>query len=145
MSNDKKNLKIFIIDDEPSIVNLIFNLLKNFGYKVEFTTDAAKGLKIIQEKEFDVIFLDLCMPKESGLTILKKIKAVYPLTQIIVITGYSSEFSLKACLKAGADEFICKPFDVDDLIKALERCAERLETYKKIETLEKIVGDKLSK
>ncbi len=84
------------------------------------------------------------MPKESGLNLLIKIKKMNIRTQVIIITGYGSEFSLTACLKNGADDFICKPFDLDDLKESIEHCCSKLERWGKIETAEKIGGAEIN-
>ncbi len=141
----EKQPEIIVIDDEASIVKLVLSILKKGGFSADFSTDSLKGLDLIKKKNYQIVILDLCMPKESGLVILSKIKKINPLIQVIIITGYSSEFSLKACLKAGADEFICKPFEIDDILGAVNRSIKKIENFEKIETLEKINASEAAK
>ncbi len=73
------------------------------------------------------------MPKESGLMTLKKIKRLNPRIQVIVITAYGSSFSMKACLKEGADDFLIKPFNIEELHKVVLHNIEKIIRWEEID------------
>lgn len=139
------NPTIIVIDDEEAIVKFMLVALKKMGYSADFSTDSGNGLDLIKKNKYNIVLLDLFMPKESGLSLLMKIKKIDIKTQVIIITGYGSEFSLTACLKSGADDFICKPFELDDLREAVSHCVTKIKRWEKIETIEKIDADSKKK
>ncbi|MGD8366806.1 MAG: response regulator [Desulfobacterales bacterium] len=107
--------KILVIDDEARIRDGCRTVLKEVGYDVTVAEDGAKGLTCIEKTDFDIVLLDLMMPKMSGFEVLAKIRRHHPDTVVIVITGYATvEHSIEA-MKSGAFDFIPKPFTPDHL------------------------------
>ncbi len=107
--------RILVIDDEERIRDACKMVLEDEGYPVAMADNGGLGLKMIEERHFDVILLDLMMPEISGLEVLPKLRERHPDTAVIVITGYATvEHSIEA-MKKGAFDFIPKPFTPDQL------------------------------
>jgi len=89
--------------------------------EVEEASDGKGVMKIVKEKNFDIIFMDIELPHENGLNLTKKIKSIYPGITIIIITEYDSSEYRKAASKADADFFFSKTdLKTSEIIKAIE-------------------------
>ena len=107
--------RILVVDDEERIRDACTMVLEEEGYDVATADNGELGLAMIEESHYDVILLDLMMPKLSGLEVLPQLKEKHPDTAVIVITGYATvEHSIEA-MKKGAFDFIPKPFTPDQL------------------------------
>lgn len=121
MNNVKtKSKSILIIDDEKVILDLTSIILKNRGYTVYMAGDAADGFDIIEQKNPDLVLLDYMMPGIDGLTALKIIRERFPDTYVIMFTGKGSEEIAVELMKAGAYDYILKPFNNQDLADRIE-------------------------
>ncbi|MBW2595396.1 MAG: sigma-54-dependent Fis family transcriptional regulator [Deltaproteobacteria bacterium] len=113
--------KILIIDDEESIRDGCRQILSREGYRIEEVGDAVRGLEMALKDVYDIILLDVQMPKMSGLDVLRKLKMESDISaHIIIITGYGSiEIAVEA-MKYGAFDFLTKPFSATELRKAVK-------------------------
>ncbi len=103
--------KILIIDDEESIRDGCTQVLSRKGFQVESTGDALLGLEMALKNIYDVILLDIRMPKMDGLEILKKIKVEKNISaKVIIITGYGSIPMAVEAMRQGAFNFLTKPY-----------------------------------
>jgi len=124
--------KILVVDDEKRIRESCHTVLTNEGYTVSCAESGRSGLETINREYFDIILLDLMMPEMSGLDVLPEIKANHPDTVVIVITGYSTvEHSIEA-MKAGAFDFIPKPFSPKKLKVVVSKAIEHMRALKDI-------------
>ncbi|WP_041974599.1 response regulator [Geobacter sp. OR-1] len=115
-----KNQNILIIDDEKVILDLTSIILRNRGYTVYTAGDAADGFDIIETRHPELVLLDYMMPGIDGLTALKIIRERYPDTYVIMFTGKGSEEIAVELMKAGAYDYILKPFNNQDLADRIE-------------------------
>lgn len=116
---DKKH--ILICDDELGIRESL-NLILKDDYDLSFCNNGSECLECLAAgQKFDLILLDIKMPKVNGLDILKKIKEKSPNQNIIIITGYKSMETASEAVKAGAVDYIVKPFSSKDILKSVER------------------------
>ncbi|MBT0662842.1 response regulator [Geobacter pelophilus] len=115
-----KNQNILIIDDEKVILDLTSIILRNRGYTVFTAGDAADGFDIIENSHPELVLLDYMMPGIDGLTALKIIRERYPDTYVIMFTGKGSEEIAVELMKAGAYDYILKPFNNQDLADRIE-------------------------
>jgi len=116
--------KILIIDDEKRIRDGCHTILKQEGYTVACAKNGEQGLNMIANEHFDIVLVDLMMPKLSGFDVLTQVKARHPDTVVIVITGYATiEHSIEA-MKKGAFDFIPKPFSPDQLRVVVSKAIE---------------------
>jgi len=114
-----KQKKIMIADDDPGIVDAIEMLLEFEGYEVTSTVDGSTVLDM-KENLPDLLLLDIWMSGEDGRDICKKLKQE-PLTKNIPIIMVSASRDIKeSAMEAGADDFLAKPFEMNDLLKKIE-------------------------
>lgn len=124
--------KILVVDDEKRIRDSCHTVLTGQGYTVACAESGSQGLEMIGREHFDIILLDLMMPQMSGLEVLPNIKSDHPDTVVIVITGYSTvEHSIEA-MKAGAFDFIPKPFSPKKLKVVVSKALEHTRALKDI-------------
>ncbi|MFC2083600.1 response regulator transcription factor [Bacteroidota bacterium] len=116
--------RILIIEDEESILMALEDNLQIEGYKVTSAVDGEEGLTRAKENDFDLILLDIMLPKMDGFEVCKQIRAVGINTPIIMLTAKSQEIDKVLGLEFGADDYVTKPFSSRELlarIKALLR------------------------
>jgi len=122
--------RLLIIDDEPQIRRILPKLIAKFDCEVNSAESAEQGLNLIDQQNFDLILLDLRLPGRSGLEIIKEIKQKNPSTCLVVITAYGSvEVAIQA-MKLGADDFLQKPFDTEQIRMIVRQVLERKELLK---------------
>lgn len=125
-----RNKNILIIDDEESIRDGCSQVLSRAGYQVKSTGDALQGLQMALTNIYDVILLDIRMPKLSGLEILSKLKVDNNIsTKIIIITGYGSIPMAVETMRHGAFNFLTKPYSANCLRTAVEEALEQDDPY----------------
>ena len=107
--------KILVVDDEPEFCGLLSNVLTEMGYEVSTAVGGWQGLARIRENPPDILFLDIKMPQMDGLECLRRIRKIKRKFVVVVMTGYGDVKSAREAMRLGADEFISKPFDLDDL------------------------------
>jgi len=117
--------QILVIDDDKALRDACYQILSRQGYQVELATGARQGLTLLERMSFDAILLDLVMPDLDGLEALKKVRALDPDVEVIIITGYGTIQSAVECIKAGAFHFLSKPFVPDDLRNLVTRALEK--------------------
>jgi two-component system NtrC family response regulator len=109
--------KILAVDDEKNIRHLISNEFSLEGFDVVTAATGEEGLALFKGGEFDVVLLDIMLPKLSGIEILKRMKRISPATEIIMVTGYGDIRSSVEAIKLGARDYVTKPFKLDELLK----------------------------
>ncbi|HWR92934.1 MAG TPA: response regulator, partial [Desulfobacterales bacterium] len=108
--------KILAIDDEANIRHLIENEFKLEDFEVATAPSGEEGLRMFEDHPYDVVLLDLKLPKISGLETLKQLKRRSPGVEVIMITGYGDIQSAVESIKLGARDFITKPFKLTELL-----------------------------
>ena len=106
---------ILIIDDEKSLLDLLTVILKKEGYRVKACLAASKVFELLEKEEFDLLICDIKLPEVSGMEILRYVRESRPEIPVIMITAYGSLKQAVEALKAGALDYILKPFDVEEL------------------------------
>ena len=134
-------MRILLIEDDGALGDGIHKGLKQYGYTVDWLTDGRTALSSIKTETFDVILLDLNLPGLPGLSVLREMRAAGITMPVLILTArHSIEDRIKG-LDSGADDYLTKPFDLDELsarIRALQRRfssnrASPLLTYRDIE------------
>ncbi len=121
--------RIVVVDDERIILELTSMILRSKGYQVFTAENAEDGMALIEKERPAVVLLDYMMPSMDGLTALRKIRGAYPDTYVMMFTGKGSEEIAVELMKAGASDYILKPFNNQDLV-------DRLENVLRIRTIE---------
>jgi len=112
---------VLAVDDEQNIRRLIRNEFTLEGYEVTTARSGEEGLALIEQKQFDVVLLDIKLPKLNGLDVLRKIKEISNTTEVIMITGYGDIQTAVSSLKLGALDYVTKPFKLDDLLASVQK------------------------
>lgn len=112
--------RILIVDDEPAARKLITRILSEKGYQCEEADSAAQVLDRLRSSKTELVILDIRMPGKLGIELLPEIKASHPDTAVIMVTAVVEIASAVQCMKLGAEDYICKPFEVDELALTVE-------------------------
>ena len=135
--------KVLIVEDHADIANLIQMHLLDMGCTVEVADDGITGLELAQESDFDLIILDLMLPRMDGLEVCRRLrslpqyKAHY--TPIIMLTSKSSELDRVLGLEVGADDYVTKPFSIRELMARVKSQFRRVDVTESGEEPEQTV------
>lgn len=120
----KEHLRILVVEDNDTMREGMVQILQKAGHEVEEAPEGSAGLSLLEEKVFDLVITDYKLAEMDGIQLLKKIKETSPRIEVIVITAYGTiELAVEA-MKAGAWDFITKPFSRDELIIKVNRVGE---------------------
>jgi DNA-binding NtrC family response regulator len=108
--------RILIIDDEAAIRESLETLLMLEGFEVTLAVDGPSGLDTLASSEFDLLLLDLALPGESGIDLLPRILEMHPSMPVIMITAYGKVSNVVDAIRAGAENFVQKPWDNEKLL-----------------------------
>ncbi len=120
-SDSMEDQKILAVDDDQAIIFLLREFLEGLKVEVYTAADGLEALEVLKEKEISIVITDLLMPRLGGIDLTKKIKEEWPDTDVLVMTGYGKEFSYTDVIRAGASDFIQKPFHLNELEAKLNR------------------------
>ena len=134
--------KILVADDEQSMREFLDIMLKKEGYKVSLASNGEEVAKLVENDLFDLVLLDIRMPKLDGISALKKIKANTPETIVIMITAYASADTAIKAMKEGAYDYITKPFKVDEIKLIIKNALEKKNLQKENILLKQAVRDR---
>ncbi|MGA8741168.1 MAG: sigma-54 dependent transcriptional regulator [Terracidiphilus sp.] len=116
---------ILVIDDEGGIRESLEVLLSIEGYSVKLASDGEQGLRMLEMGSFDLVLLDLALPGQSGLDLLPQIKERQPETPVIMITAYGTVENVVEAIRAGAENFVQKPWDNEKLLADIRSAVAR--------------------
>jgi two-component system response regulator PilR (NtrC family) len=134
--------KILVADDEQSMREFLDIMLKKEGYKVSLASNGEEVAKLVENDLFDLVLLDIRMPKLDGISALKKIKANTPETIVIMITAYASADTAIKAMKEGAYDYITKPFKVEEIKLIIKNALEKKNLQKENILLKQAVRDR---
>jgi YesN/AraC family two-component response regulator len=95
--------------------------LQSEGYSVVSASDGDEAIAVLQQKSFDLVLLDIKMPRVDGFEVLRFLKERYPKTKVIMLTGFADLKNAIESKKLGAEDFVSKPYDLVDLLTTIER------------------------
>ena len=116
---------VLVIDDEAAIRDSLEVLLTLEGYEVKMAADGEQGLRILELENFDLVLLDLALPGRSGLELLPMIKERQPEIPVIMITAYGTVDNVVEAIRAGAENFVQKPWDNEKLLADIRSAVAR--------------------
>lgn len=127
MSN--KEIRILLIEDEPSLIFTLRDTLENEGYIVIVCEDGEEAVGLAQENKPDIIILDIMLPGKNGYEICQELRALKFTIPIIILTAKNQELDKVKGLDIGADDYITKPFGVKELLARIQARLRRTGTY----------------
>jgi DNA-binding NtrC family response regulator len=117
--------RLLVIDDEPGIRESLETLLVLEGFDVTLAKDGPHGLEILSRNEFDLLLLDLALPGESGIDLLPRITGMHPNLPVIMITAFGTVNNVVDAIRAGAENFVQKPWDNEKLLADIRTAIAR--------------------
>ncbi|MCL4468913.1 MAG: sigma-54 dependent transcriptional regulator [Deltaproteobacteria bacterium] len=128
-------MNILIIDDEKILAGFITDALRLQKYNVFQAYTAEEGLGILQKENIDIILLDIMLPDKNGLVLLKDIKSMDDSYEVIMITAHSSIKDSITAVKMGAEDYLVKPFELEELEVTIHRVVEKIKLKRELNIL----------
>lgn len=123
MQENDSPIKLLLVDDEKSFVEVLFKRLSRRKFDVTMAFSGAEGIQALRKVDFDVAILDLKMEDMDGLEVLKVFKKMYPVMEVIILTGHESEQTAREGMKYGAFAYVSKPCDFEELVNTIHKAA----------------------
>ena len=137
-SSDKIQKKlgtILVVEDDASLRRLTQVQLDKLGYQTRIAADVSGGLEILRREPVDLVICDLHLPGESGMDLLKKVRAEYPETKFVIVTAYGSINTAIEAMKSGAYDYLTKPLHPVELRALVERVFEQQRLVEEVQVL----------
>jgi DNA-binding NtrC family response regulator len=119
-------MKILVVDDDAIVIKSCRRILEAEGFEVTTVPSADEALGKIKYDDFDLLLMDVKMPKHDGIFLMREIKKNKPDLPIIVMSGYPTPETIADVLKLGATQFIPKPFRPDELVKSVCQVIQKM-------------------
>jgi len=127
-------MKILVVDDDAIVIKSCKRILEAEGLEVSTVSSADEALEMIKKYEFDLLLIDVKMPRHDGMFLMREILKVIPDMPIVVMSGYPTPETVSDVLKLGATQFIPKPFRPDELIKTIRPVLRKVLSKKSFPT-----------
>jgi len=131
----KSNIKILLVDDDPAILEILADLMAIFGHEYVTANDGLEAMEMLKQDFFHIVLTDMMMPGMDGMELLKHIRSNYPHIKVMVVTGFDRTFTYTDVIRAGASDFISKPFNTDELEAKINRIIREIELMRQLEFL----------
>jgi DNA-binding NtrC family response regulator len=116
-----KKRSVLVVDDEDALRTVLSSELTSEGYEVRSASDGDEAIGELQKAAFDLVLLDIKMPRLNGFEVLKFIKEHHQTSKVVMLTGFADLKNAIESKKLGADDFVSKPYDLVDLLTTIER------------------------
>ena len=126
MKNATEKERILIVDDSPETLEMLERNLSSEGYEVLTAPGVAEAIKILDDTPADLVITDYKMPKISGMDLIRYVRENLKNTEVMMITGYATVEGAVDAIKAGAEEYLTKPFTDEELFSAVRRALDKL-------------------
>ena len=126
-------MNILLVEDEERVADFVSRGLKAEGWSVEHVPDGETALEVLQAQEFDIVILDLMLPGISGQDVCRKMRARKNFTPVLMLTALDATDERVEGLRIGADDYLNKPFDFDELVARIEALDRRANSYQTAE------------
>jgi two-component system response regulator AtoC len=131
---------VLVVDDEPEIRSLLTDLLEEAGYTAKTASTGTAALSTIGKSVPDLVMMDVKLPDQDGLTLLRQLKREHPDLEVIVMTAFGGSSTAIKAMEHGAYDYVTKPFDIDDLMATLKRVFEHADMSHEVSTLRLELG-----
>jgi len=119
-------MKILVVEDDPMLREGLVDLLTGAGHEVVAVADGPRGVEAGRDQPFDLVLLDLMLPKLDGIEVCRRLRTARPAVPIVMLTARGAEEEKVKGLKAGADDYVTKPFGVKELLARIEAIERRV-------------------
>ncbi|MBT8071142.1 MAG: sigma-54 dependent transcriptional regulator [Gammaproteobacteria bacterium] len=136
--------QILIADDEEIVVRSCLRILSAKEFDIDTVSNGLEAIEKVAEKEYDLLILDIMMPKMSGMEVLQRVKETHPDIDVIMITGLNQIETAVEAMKLGAFDYLPKPFDPEELEMVVERALERRQLLQENVNLKREVSARYS-
>lgn len=126
---EDRKAKILVIEDEEEVRQLLYDVLVSGDHEVEVASDGKQGLKLLERKEFDLVFTDLGMPEMSGWEVAKRVKSINSGIPVAIITGWNVELEESEMKERGVNLIAHKPFQVNQILRLAQEGIRLKDTY----------------
>ncbi|HZI18170.1 MAG TPA: sigma-54 dependent transcriptional regulator [Pyrinomonadaceae bacterium] len=126
---------LLIVDDEQGMRQLLSHVFGRAGHAVRVAENGARALELLRESPADLVVSDVRMPDMDGIELLRRVRELLPGTAVVLMTAFATVETAREAFKLGADDFIQKPFDVEELKLIVGRALEKLDLRRENETL----------
>jgi two-component system response regulator HydG len=133
--------RVLVVDDDQAMCELIASGLERHGFSVVWRLTAAHGFEALSGEDFDLVVADINMPGENGIELCRRIVASRPDVPVVVVTAFGSLDAAVAAIRAGAYDFVTKPFDVEELALTLERAVQHRALREEVKRLRRVVAE----
>ncbi len=144
MSESRRSARLLVVDDDPAIRKILKDRFRSLGHEVGVASDGDEALAWLETNEIDVMLLDLQMPKTDGFAVLAALARRGDMPAVIVVTAHGSIEAAVRAVKAGAADFVTKPFDAAHLEHVVDGVLDRLGLRRRVESLELELSDRHS-
>jgi len=127
-------MKILVVDDDAIVIKSCKRILEAEGFEVFTCPSADEALEKIKNYDFDLLLMDVKMPKHDGIFLMREVKKNWPDIPIIVMSGYPTPETIADVLRLGATQFIPKPFRPDELINTVRQVIQKMSHKKSFPT-----------
>ncbi|HEX4620653.1 MAG TPA: sigma 54-interacting transcriptional regulator, partial [Myxococcaceae bacterium] len=136
--------RALVVDDDQVVLKAVSEVLRREGYQLTALSDPLEALALAKDATLDVVISDIRMPNLSGLDVLAAFKRAQPDVEVILMTGFATVETAVAAVKAGAYDYVTKPFErIDDFISRVAHAVERRRLKKRAESLEQALDVKV--
>jgi excisionase family DNA binding protein len=122
---------ILVVDDEPIIGQLFRDSLDKYSYRVTNTLSSLEALELVNDRHFDLIFLDLMMPEINGAELFRRIRQINRQIPVVIITGYPDSDIFKRAMDHGPFMVLMKPFKAEEILDVVQRFVEGVATIRR--------------
>src|ERR671917_2068755 len=124
---------LLIVDDEPGMRQLLSHVFGRAEHSVRAAESGAKALELLRQEPADLIISDVKMPDMNGIELLRRVREFLPDAAVVMMTAFATVETAREAFKLGADDFIQKPFDVDELKLIVEKALELRQLKREIQ------------
>ena len=132
MAAASEKARILVVDDDRELADMLAEYLEKLGYEAKAAYGGREGLDCFKDGDFQMVIVDLKMPDMDGMELMEAVKSIDRKVMVLVITGYGTIDSAVGAIKAGAYDFISKPFDLESLEVIINRALERHKLFRRL-------------
>ena len=132
-----KNNRVLVVEDDPNLGKILMDYLSAKDYMVDLGVDGEEGLEKFVNGNYDILILDIMMPKKDGLSLAQDIRKIDKSIPIIFLTAKSQKENIIKAFKLGADDYLTKPFSIDELLARMIAVMKRIPKKKEKKLEEK--------